>query len=142
MDGLEQGQGRAGWGGVSEGGGGLPELAEHGSHAYLSAPLPPAAHYILSSSLDGKIRLWDYEKGRAIKVYQVGCWEKRGALQRARPWLGVARGPSRCSRRAVGQGGGWGVQAPTGVEVPGPSLDVPALHQNQALAVGWLVGPG
>jgi len=31
----------------------------------------PAGRYILSSSLDGKIRLWDFEKGHAVKFYQV-----------------------------------------------------------------------
>ncbi|KAJ9508585.1 hypothetical protein QJQ45_012119 [Haematococcus lacustris] len=30
----------------------------------------PNGRYILSSSLDGKLRLWDFEKGRAVKVYQ------------------------------------------------------------------------
>lgn len=32
---------------------------------------PHAARHILSSSLDGRIRLWDYEHGKAVRVYEV-----------------------------------------------------------------------
>jgi WD40 repeat protein len=33
----------------------------------------PAGRHILSSSLDGCIRLWDYEKGKAVKFYRVSA---------------------------------------------------------------------
>ncbi len=37
-----------------------------------SAKFVPNGRYILSGSLDSTLRLWNCEKGRAVKRYKVG----------------------------------------------------------------------